>query len=792
MKNCTPQAKRGSALIPALMVAALLAILGLSMLQATLNGSRVVNFQGDEYRLTSAVESVGIVATDRLWSGYLNDPLQGGAPGDIESFRHYLDAEGIPDQGPGGPPAANEGLDLTNVAGIPGANAGNPEFDEVNIDAARLVRRDDGETTQLYITVSASTNRGQGIVNPVLNRAIQLVYTVEPSQFSGFEYGILANNVNCIFCHTVIDTTERYYNSDPGEYGSFARVKVGTLESLMIRDDWDGRPGIINHFDVDSYIAGSLHMRGSLTDIDGTLITGNWDEKSFKSFGYDSTTGDLYQDADGDISPVAFDPGGDPSLPGHNIYLDYPTDYRDMPDGYLPTEFPPPFPDVGGIDPVTGIFDSSAAGNRIVDRMEFENIAGGAEGAIVAGIVNVTDPGVVIDTEGAYTDALFTGNSSGLQSSTTGNVILSGTETNPIVIDGTVAIDGDVVINGYVKGEGIILASGNIYVPTNLRYLDGQESMEGDLPGRPTGPRTFGVAIDGTKNALGLAAGGNMLLGDYLRPAGFTHPSTWEIVDGSPATDWNFALAEISLFNRGEWAKTQPTLPGPGESDLDDSLWTVINPGYVPPDPVTGEAYVPRYYHFGPGDEIPIYNRGGLFFDVNTATWGGGEEAPIEWDEDLLTIWDPNDTSVPELFDPLSGERVAAISQLTPTDGWITDDIQKSAIEHFQLQNDIDDPMEVDGLLYTNNGIFGIVHPDDRMKGQLQVNGSLICADLGILAPGHPYQSGIGTNSNPPGSPYKVGFRLNYDRRTKYMIEVPNPSQVTIKRTLWAPMVNMQ
>ena len=65
------------------MIASLMAMLGLSMLHATLNGSRVVNYQGDEYRLTSAVESVGIIATDMLWSGYIADPKK--------YLRTYLD-----------------------------------------------------------------------------------------------------------------------------------------------------------------------------------------------------------------------------------------------------------------------------------------------------------------------------------------------------------------------------------------------------------------------------------------------------------------------------------------------------------------------------------------------------------------------------------------------------------------------------------------------------------------------------------------------------------------------------
>jgi len=788
--------KRGSALIPALMIASLMAMLGLSMLHATLNGSRVVNYQGDEYRLTSAVESVGIIATDMLWSGYIADPGQGGAAGDIQSFRNYLDTVGIADSGPGGPPPADMGVDLATITGIPGAAMGNPEFDQVNIDALRIVRRDvDPISTQLYVTVSASTNRGQGIINPVLNRAIQLVYTIEPEEFTGFEYGVLANNVNCIFCHTVVDSSERYYNSDPHAYDTFDRIKVGTLESLMIRDSGDGRPGVINNWDADSYIAGSLHMRGTLTDHDGVPITSNWADKTFQSFVYDSYTGLLEEDdfgnGYGELSPTPFAPNPDPTAPGENIYFDYPSAYADMPDGALPNSFPPPFPDNGGIDPGTGMADSTGAGNKVVDPFEFYNVARHAEGAITAGIVNVTDPSFVIDTTAEYAAALFTGNERGLQASTSGNVILSGTEANPIVIDGTVAIDGDVVINGYVKGEGSIIASGNIYVPTDLKYLDGRTVLTGDDPNNPTGPRTFGIAQDGTKNALGLAAGGNMLLGDYLKPSIFTGPGTWDIIDGSASDEWNFALAELSLFNRAEWAKTQTTLPGPGEDPADPSTWTVANPSYVPPDPVSGEAYVPRYYNFGPGDEIPIYNLGDLHFDPATGTWRGDEEVPLSWDMDLLTIWDPNDTTNAALYDQVSGDPVAATLQLTPKDGWLSDTMQKAALEYFENNHAYDVPMEIDALLYTNNAIFGIVHKNDRMKGQLLVNGAMVCADLGVLAPGYKDTAGEGTPANPPGSPFRIGLRLNYDRRIKDMLNVTNTNQVTIKRTLWAPMVNM-
>ena len=41
-----------------------------------------------------------------------------------------------------------------------------------------------------------------------------------------------------------------------------------------------------------------------------------------------------------------------------------------------------------------------------------------------------------------------------------------------------------------------------------------------------------------------------------------------------------------------------------------------------------------------------------------------------------------------------------------------------------------------------------------------------------------------------PGSPYQVGLRVNYDKRTKQMLNVDNPSQVVMKRTLWNPTAN--
>ena len=99
-------------------------------------------------------------------------------------------------------------------------------------------------------------------------------------------------------------------------------------------------------------------------------------------------------------------------------------------------------------------------------------------------------------------------------------------------------------------------------------------------------------------------------------------------------------------------------------------------------------------------------------------------------------------------------------------------------------------PLQIDGLLYTNNAIFGVVPRAGPMGGQMVVNGALVCADLGLLAPGH--QLSQGHNPDLPGSPYATGLQLNYDRRTKTMLNVTNPYSVSMHRALWNPNVNVQ
>jgi hypothetical protein len=774
---------QGTALVSTLMIVSSLALFGSALLTTTLSASRTLNHQVDEYQLSSSVDSVALLSMQNIWSDYVTE--SGGAPGSINGFRTFMDDLGVLHDETEGPPPADAGMDFIPMAGMPEIEIDGEmvaTFDGVIVDAVQVVRRDIGETTQLYVTVSASTRRGRELTNPIINRAVQQVYTIEPEDFEGFDYAILANNVNCIFCHSQVDTVEHFFNEDSALYGSHERAKVGTLETLMLRHNMDGNASEINDYDSDSAIAGTLAIRGAATDHDGDPIL-DWGAVSMFAFDFDED-GVLAEDSWGQYQAESFDAAEHPLQPFENLYLDYPVDYADMVDGKLPTSFPAPISDDGGFSEALGGPDPAAINNKVVDDIEFDTVAAKADGAITAGVLTYIPDGYVVDDAATYSAALFVGNMPSIQQNVDSHVILSGTEANPITIDGTVTIDGDAIINGYVKGEGTLLVRGNIYIPTDLQYLDGNEYLPGDTPGNPTGPRTFGIAQDGTENALAISSGGNIIMGDYTKPASWFGPSKYSYITGDTDSAFNFTLGEIAIFNRAEWAKTLAMVPAEGEIENDPSTWTIVNPFYE------GTDYAPRYYNYHEDDSIPIYNKGHLYFDPASNSWRGDAEVAAFWDFSLLSIADPTDPSDPYLYNLADGQD-AVQQHISPEDGWITDWMYKLSIEYFEDTREFGEPMKVDGLVYTNNAVFTIVHRWGPMLGAMQLNGALVAADLGVLIPGYWNSDGIGTDENPPGSPFRVGLQLNYDSRVKNMLNVSNPNQVQIKRTLWNPTANI-
>lgn len=93
-----------------------------------------------------------------------------------------------------------------------------------------------------------------------------------------------------------------------------------------------------------------------------------------------------------------------------------------------------------------------------------------------------------------------------------GSIVLDGT-SKPIEISGPVVIDGDVIIKGTVKGQGTIYAGRNIHIIGDITY-----SSVPSWPKPDTKPDQT-VKSNAGKDMLGLAAKGNIVLGNYTDTA---------------------------------------------------------------------------------------------------------------------------------------------------------------------------------------------------------------------------------------------------------------------------------
>lgn len=118
------------------------------------------------------------------------------------------------------------------------------------------------------------------------------------------------------------------------------------------------------------------------------------------------------------------------------------------------------------------------------------DLATGKNGTISQGGVTIVDA-VLGDQEGEDRD-----------------LVLAGTAENPIVISGPVVVENDVVLSGVITGQGTIYAGRNIHIRGDLTYAD-PPSWE-----KPVVDITALRAANRTKDLVGLAARGSVLIGN--------------------------------------------------------------------------------------------------------------------------------------------------------------------------------------------------------------------------------------------------------------------------------------
>jgi hypothetical protein len=264
-----------------------------------------------------------------------------------------------------------------------------------------------------------------------------------------------------------------------------------------------------------------------------------------------------------------------------------------------------------------------------------------------------------------------------------GNLILWGTEQNPIIIDGPVVVQGAVIIKGYVKGKGSLYVTDNVYIPDNVMYVNPPEGKpDWDYYAYSTPEERYQSwqqaagawrEANADKDGLGLFARENVIIGDFT-------DQSWQ----GTVQKW----LNNSSNESAERANGLDHMPNTGDEGEGDSKWTVdyytqedLVGGLIPPGKGVGDVVA------GSGEDID----------------GDGEQ-----DDRIST----NDFNLP-----------AALKQ-SNWGGWIPPEITwpPSGINYGQFLNEagkfcLD---HIDALLYTNHataGAWGEKSPQIHLLG---------------------------------------------------------------------------
>ncbi len=250
-----------------------------------------------------------------------------------------------------------------------------------------------------------------------------------------------------------------------------------------------------------------------------------------------------------------------------------------------------------------------------------------------------------------------------------GVLVLEGTQSNPIVVNGPVVVESDVIIKGYVTGQGTIYSGRNIHIVGNIEYVN---------PPSWSGKRSN--ENNSTKDMLGLMAKGNIVMGDYT-------DSTW--------------LSSIRTY-----LTTQPYV----QQYLCDSTDDLI--GY--PSTFGGSyAAVEKVTSMGSGSDAS-HAPGG--WDSSSGQFGKVREVELEtthtetvttydwWGRPRTTTRQVHDTGLATTYDRRYYESVANDDEISSRCSTIT---------------------RIDAILYNNHGIFGKL-------GKCTINGSLVCRNEGL------------------------------------------------------------
>ena len=603
--------------------------------------------------------------------------------------------------------------------------------------------------------------------NPVAQRRITEDLAIQPPDLPGF--ALLTNNANCIFCHTTVSSLDVAYDKD-GSRVNFAkfqgdkayreahllgkdRVKIGALESLET-----------HRAEIDSWVTGTIYTRGktNIYDLNADLYMTPYMENSSK-LSDDALTKNVEET---DCSEACTEKN-------QLFYTSYPLEHQNPPDGELPDRFPLPVEDSND--------------NRLIDDSEWGRAIALSEklGALKGGEKTLYQTGLSPQDKNGTVLLSSTDSSEGID----GNLILKGTDANPLILHDDVYINGDVVISGRISGSGRIIARGNVYVVGDIRYACDEDSQDFIW----NAPKTCNYGVKQSLPQFALVAGKNMMMGPYMMQHLGTPTSSANQVYPIPTdhmSKTDFSAVSQDDLNRwyrdpGYWPSDQNGNPLRTAKRNDHRLDASYTMSFSHAEAAlfnqleyqkaqANADYIPRYYRMR--EDSPVF-RCISEKSVGCRYYGNTDYVDSGQDKDNLAN--------PELINMTESEPEALLNasfvSLTPTAGWLAatslNPVQDSElfIRNEWAKNvensgrsPTDPALQLDGILYSSNAIFTLAPSKSAIAGQVRVHGSIIAADTGLLVPGR----------NCSGKTNCTAFSILYDSRLKNLLDIKDDKKL--------------
>ena len=275
-----------------------------------------------------------------------------------------------------------------------------------------------------------------------------------------------------------------------------------------------------------------------------------------------------------------------------------------------------------------------------------------------------------------------------------GAVVLVGTQSNPIQINGPVVIDNDVIIKGYVKGQGTIYCGRNVHIIGDVKYLNAPNWNHTDADD------TAVETSNATKDMLGLVAKGNIVVGDCSSSSWMSSVGNY-IKTGNSSSVVNKYACDPSDANIGYPATFQGDytakeyVAGGGE----DGSGYFDKVRYVAVQKTREEHYQEKYWT-------------GEYKTVGTG-WNKKTEKVYAYRDAVRTV---NYTE-----NELANSRDRRYYE-TVCDNAVMTQLKDSGVG------------QIDAILYNNHGVFGT---PGKSGAVFNLNGSLVCRDEALIFSGN-------------------------------------------------------